>query len=330
MSALDLLGGLVPSFVSGLFGLGSNLMSNLSNERINDKQLQFSNEINAQNLALSREALNAQKQQQQWANEQYVESRDYDRALQQTIFNREDTSISRAVEDARNAGFSPLAALGMSAGSGSVVSSSSAPGSMVSNNQASASIPNLRSNDYGSLAQSGSQIAQLLATSFENRKAQDNQVFLTQMQLAEQANEAGLGRLHEKMMKSLEHDFLQNQSNVEHYRQLMYKLSDQNFQVKLQEIISADNKALESQRQSWQSSENELNRASSYSMQSSEQIWQSRENEKNRSSDKSRANYLNQIIKALSDGDSKMSKWLRDNSDLLIPVLQYVDSLLAQ
>lgn len=310
---------LIPAAVNLIGGLGSTALSNASNEKINAQQIESANKINEQNLALSREALEAQKAQQAWANEQYIESRDYDRALQQQIFNREDTSITRAVQDATSAGFSPLAALGMPASSGSVVSSSSAPGSMVSNNQANLSVPNLRANDYGSLAQSGSQIAQMLATSFESRKAQDNQVFLTEMQLAKMANEAGLDRLHESMMKNLEHDFLRNQSNVEHYRQMMYKLSDQDFQVRLQNIIAQDNRNLEEQRQSGASA-----------LQSSQQAWQSNENALNRSNQRNRGEYLNQIINALSEGDSKMSKWLRKNSDLLIPLLQYADAVLAQ
>lgn len=301
---MSIFGGLI----SGLFGLGSQLLQNESNERINDANIQAANANNAAQLALSREALEAQQFQQNWANQQYLESRDYNRALQQTIFNREDTAISRAVDDAKNSGFSPLAALGMSLDSGSVVSSSSAPGSMVSNNQANLSVPNLKSNDYGNLAQAGSQIAQILATSFESKKAQDNQVFITEMQLAEQADQANLGRLHDKMIKSLEHDFLRNEANTEHYRQLMYKLSDQKFQLKLQDIIASNN----------------------MSLQQSQHDFQSSEAEKARGSEKNRATYLNQIIKALSDGDSKMSRWLRENSDLLIPVIQYIDSIVAE
>lgn len=301
---MSILGGVV----SGLFGIGTQAMQNASNERINEAMIQASRENNEAQLVLSREALEAQQAQQSWANQQYLESRDYNRALQQTIFNREDTAISRAVDDAKNSGFSPLAALGMSLDSGSVVSSSSAPGSMVSNNQANLSVPNLKSNDYGNLAQAGSQIAQILATSFESKKAQDNQIFLTEMQLAEQAEQANLSRLHDKMMKSLEHDFLRNEANVEHYRQLMYKLSDQDFQLKLQEIIAGNN----------------------MSLQQSQHDFQSSEAEKARGAEKNRGAYLNQIINALSDGDSKMSRFLRENSDLLIPVLQYIDSIVAQ
>lgn len=315
----DFLQSLIGPVISGVTGLFGQGMSNWSNEKVNDQQIASAERLNEQNLAFSREALEAQKAQQKWSNEQYVESRDYNRALQQTIFNREDTAVQRALQDVTSAGFSPLAALGLSAGAGSVVSSPTAPSSMVSNNQASMSTPNLRANDYGNLAQAGSQIAQLLATSFESRKAQDNQVFITNLQLAEQAKEAGLSRLHEKMMSTLEHDFLKNQSNVEHMRQLMYRLSDQSFQKELQAIAHQNN--LELAREGSKSQAD---------LQSSQQSWQSAEAEKSRAADKNRGTYLNQIINALSVGDSKMSKWLRNNSDLLIPVLQYIDSIVAQ
>lgn len=60
-----------------------------------------------------------------WSKEQYIENRDYTRALQQTMFDREDTAYQRAVDDARSAGLSPLAITG-GASAGAVVSSPSA------------------------------------------------------------------------------------------------------------------------------------------------------------------------------------------------------------
>ena len=60
-----------------------------------------------------------------WNKEQYIENRDYTRALQQTMFDREDTAYQRAVDDAQSAGLSPLAITGGSS-AGAVVSSPSA------------------------------------------------------------------------------------------------------------------------------------------------------------------------------------------------------------
>lgn len=47
---------------------------------------------------------------------------EYQKALQQEIFNREDTAVQRALADYTKAGFSPIAAVGHSAGAGQIVS----------------------------------------------------------------------------------------------------------------------------------------------------------------------------------------------------------------
>lgn len=65
-----------------------------------------------------------------WEREQYLENRDYERALQQQIFEREDTAIQRAVQDAGKAGLSPLSvAGGNGAGAGAIVGATQAPSS---------------------------------------------------------------------------------------------------------------------------------------------------------------------------------------------------------
>ena len=65
-----------------------------------------------------------------WEREQYIENRDYERSLQQQIFEREDTAIQRAVQDAGKAGFSPLSvAGGNGAGAGVIVGATQAPSS---------------------------------------------------------------------------------------------------------------------------------------------------------------------------------------------------------
>lgn len=66
--------------------------------------------------------------------ERYIEERDYNRALQQQIFDREDTAYQRAVADAQMAGLSPVVAAGSGgAGTGTVVSSAQkAPAQQIS------------------------------------------------------------------------------------------------------------------------------------------------------------------------------------------------------
>ena len=63
----------------------------------------------------------ASQRQLELENERYIENRDYQRALQERIFEREDTAIQRAALDAEKAGFSPLTVAGNGAASGALV-----------------------------------------------------------------------------------------------------------------------------------------------------------------------------------------------------------------
>lgn len=65
----------------------------------------------------------AAERQQDLENERYIDNRDYQRALQERVFQREDTAIQRAALDAEKAGFSPLTVAGNGAASGALVGS---------------------------------------------------------------------------------------------------------------------------------------------------------------------------------------------------------------
>lgn len=65
-------------------------------------------------------------EQQEFENEFVMDESDYNKALQQQIFDREDTAYSRTVNDMMNAGLSPLAMTGTN-DSGSVVGNMSPP-----------------------------------------------------------------------------------------------------------------------------------------------------------------------------------------------------------
>lgn len=57
-------------------------------------------------------------------DERYIEERDYQRALQERIFEREDSAIQRRVQDASAAGLTALSVAGDGASSGAVVGQS--------------------------------------------------------------------------------------------------------------------------------------------------------------------------------------------------------------
>lgn len=94
-------------------------------------------------------AENQRNYQRQWA----LEQRDYERSLQEKIFEREDTAIARQAEALRAQGINPLSQNMNGLGSGSVVSSSSAPTSGYSGSSAgSSSAPSSPGYSGGSMA----------------------------------------------------------------------------------------------------------------------------------------------------------------------------------
>lgn len=224
-------------------------------EKINKQNLEHSNYWNQQNLAFARETMDAQLSQQSWANEQYIEQRDYDRALQQDIFAREDTAITRAMQDAVSAGYSPLAAVGQSANAGQVVSSSSAPGSMVSNNQASVSSAGLNAPHLEAYIRPDglSSIGAMIATLGENVSSMMFEKEMQQARLAQEAKENGSDRLHSMIMKEMEQDWMENQENQRHLRELEKITTSQAFQREMTEITQKFQSNSQSQSQAHQS-----------------------------------------------------------------------------
>lgn len=164
------------SLLGGMF----NGISTWQNNRFNQK--------------MAEKSFNLQANQQAFANDAYIEERDYARALQQKFMDREDTSIQRSVQDATAAGFSPLAALGNIAGAGPVVSSPSAPGNMVSNAQAS-----LQSTGDLGLTQAGS----MVMTALEQKSQQEHNLLMQDLQLAGELQKQGAQHAHEKLMQQI-------------------------------------------------------------------------------------------------------------------------------
>ena len=81
------------SLLSGLFGFGAQ------------------HDIAQEELELQKLAQEEQRRLNDFQIREYLNKKDYDRALQQRIFEREDTAMQRSLQDFTEAGFSPLSAL---------------------------------------------------------------------------------------------------------------------------------------------------------------------------------------------------------------------------
>lgn len=95
-----------------------NALNRSLTAEMNQKNIDLADRTNAQNLQIANQNLQFQKDQQE-----------YERQLQQEIFNREDTSYQRTVADMEKVGLSPLAMSGLNS-SGSIVGSTALNNSM--------------------------------------------------------------------------------------------------------------------------------------------------------------------------------------------------------
>lgn len=168
-------------------------------------------------MGANRDAKQNQYNQRQYAD--YVEDRDYTRALQQQIFKREDTAMQRALQDYTAAGYSPLAAVGNEAGAGAIVSGPSSP-SLTATNHTGEALGQMSNQLY-------SVSSQMLAQKHQEKMA-------LQQQTHEQ-NMAESGRAHDRNMADLNHRYSMAEKEQDFFNSMEMLQSSQAAQKALQD-----------------------------------------------------------------------------------------------
>lgn len=159
-----------------------------------------------------------QSYQRRFAEEQ----RDYDRALQQQIFEREDTALERQAQSLSKLGINPLSQNMSGLGAGSVVSSGSAPGSSAG----SASAPALANQSHSSGQQAP-------ALSGRGGKALQN------MAITSHGIIEALGPINEMVnsianlnQQGIQRDVLREQKNLMSFQAQRQQLENMNYMAK--------------------------------------------------------------------------------------------------
>lgn len=328
------------SLISGITGAVSATGQLIEAQKTREMQEKY----NEQSLALARESFDAQLKQQEfsnaqylddkkyareqdawereeylsnqaWEREQYLNNQDYQKALQQTIFDREDTALQRALEDVTSAGFSPLAALGNAANAGSIVSMSSAPGSSAPDSSSvgspsgsgpsasfSASASTALQDAFNHFASVGSQVGAMVATYAEGNKQREFQRQAQITDLSAKAKQAGLDRLAAYYENNAQREFLKNENNLQRMHDVQMNVSSQEAQkklVKLQAELQSYSREDEQQHQ--------------LDMLEKQQNFTQSQN--NNSGGRGIHDVINDIINVASNGDGHLAKWLRKNPE---------------
>lgn len=211
--------------------------------------------LTEQSINLSREALDAQKSQQVFQNREYINSRDYERALQRQIFDREDTAMTRSVQDHMSAGFSPLTALGSAFGAGQVVSTSTAPSNQVQNNQFQNHNSNYFSDALNSLMdRQDSAMSRALTMAMQTRELTASK----ESQDAEFRHSEEMENIryeNEKMLLEIQQDNLKEITDLQAQYKLSEIMTSQYAQKAVQQMVIDAQAKLQSDQQEWEASQ---------------------------------------------------------------------------
>lgn len=272
--------------------------------------------IASQDLSLQNMALSEQKRLNDFQMNEYLDKKDYDRALQERIFEREDTAMQRGLQDYVEAGFSPLSALGQSANAGSVVSTSSAPS--LNAPQAPDLTGMYAAVDH--MVNAGHQAGALVSTFLAQQAEQEHQINMEEIRFVNEMEKLTKTHNNQKEILDLQAKITEDASQTQHIRELEKISQTQEFQKIIAEFQANQQKYLQTNQQEWQAKQAELDRQHQVDMQKSahDQTLEALDVQ-----DKQKQQYEN---KTLAHAWSDLTK---EGKDLFVKMLRKFDSDLA-
>lgn len=238
-----------PLVLGSLISGGASLISGLVGSGVQHS-------VAKQDSALQRLAIEEQRRLNNFEMREYLDKKDYDRALQERVFEREDTAMQRSLQDFTEAGFSPLSALGQTANAGAIVSTPSAP----SLNAPSA--PDL-SGMYGAIdhmVTAGHEAGARVSTFLSQMAQQQHEVNMENLRFANALDQLTEGHKNQKEVVKLESDLREGSAEAQHLRELEKISKTNEFQKTMAEFQANLSKYLQTNQQEWQAGQSNIDR----------------------------------------------------------------------
>lgn len=307
-----MIGSLIGGISSAVGATGSLVLGGL-NYQENVKNNEF-------NRNMATQAFEAQEAQRAINNQRYVEERDYNRALQQQVFEREDTAMQRAVEDGVAAGFSPLAALGHSAGSGAIVSSPSQVTNTPTTSGANLQVSDALQRGFEHFAQAGNQFGAMLLTQANQKADRELKLTLQSNEIASMFKRQGNDYTHDKIMNEISHGRALELEQVQHL-----------YQLEAITHTAQYNEALERIRQSGALEQISARHEDSMELQGDQQAFEGQYRRKTMAAsvDDNYDTALKYLVPVIKKFSPELADWLSNNEfgkDILINQIQMLEA----
>lgn len=238
-----------PLVLGSLISGGASLISGLVGSGLQYGVAQ--NDLELQKLSMAE-----QKRLNNFQMREYLDKKDYDRALQERIFEREDTAMQRSLQDFTEAGFSPLSALGQTANAGAIVSTSSAP------SLDAPSAPDL-SGMYGAvdhMVTAGHEAGARVSTFLSQMAQQQHEFNMENLRFANALDQLTEGHKNQKEVIKLEHDLREGSAEAQHLRDLEKITETNEFQKTMAEFQANEARYLQTKQQEWQAGQSNIDR----------------------------------------------------------------------